>query len=203
MRTFHFPVVLTTVAFAVLSSTVLRAQVAPPPPRPQPPNANQTPKFPPSSGGHEINGAHSSCHSTCTAGPVRFTPDVTEGCAGIPIKTNFRITTDPDHSTLLSRRGDGIESQGGQADWGDGTTTDLAASPLKCCEWDLTHVYSQAGNYLASAQYRQQFTNAHNPRGGCSYLCQDGQQTNVTIYLATSPMCAGGRFHSAKKTKIP
>jgi hypothetical protein len=146
-------------------SGTLYGQIQPVNPPPPPPSANKTPKFPPSAGGHEING-NSSCHDWCTKGPVRFTPDTLQACVGESVMANFRITTTP--PTLLANRGDGIENQGGQADWGDGETTDLAAPPLQCCTWDLTHVYRQAGSYVASAQYRQQFTNSVNPSGGCS-----------------------------------
>jgi hypothetical protein len=112
---------------------------------------------------------------------------------------NFRTDTHPKNPTLLSDRGDGIENQGGQIDWGDGQAT--ALDPAQCCSWNLTHVYTQARQYAASANFGQQFTNANNPRGGCSYRCRVAQTADVTIYLKTAAVCTGSK--TAAKRKRP
>jgi hypothetical protein len=109
---------------------------------------------------------------------------------------NFRTDTHPTRPTLLSDRGDGIENQGGEVDWGDGQKTPL--DPAQCCSWNVSHPYAQARQYVASATFAQQFTNANNPRGGCSYRCRVSQTAQVTIYLKTAAICTGGKLKARK-----
>lgn len=178
------------------ASTLAYAQGVQPIPRPPaPPNSGLTPKYPPSAGGQSIGG-NPSCANACTNGPVRFTPAVVEACVGETVHMNFRTETHADHPNLLANRGDGIENQGGFVDWGDGGTTPLNYDPNQGPpSWDVTHVYNQARQYAASATFGQQFTNANNPRGGCSYRCRVSQSADVTIYMKTAAVCQAGKFH--------
>jgi len=179
----------TFVAFVfILFSPVAYSQVVPNPKPPLPPNSGLTPVYPPSAGASWTKG-NPSCGNTCTNGPVRFTPAIVEGCEGVNVNLNFRTVTHDRNPTLLSDRGDTIENQGGSIDWGDGQTTTL--DPKDCCSWNASHVYLQARQYAASARFGQQFTNARNPAGGCSYRCTVSQSAVVTIYPKTAPICTG------------
>jgi hypothetical protein len=182
------------------SSVRLYGQVVGVPKPPQAPAAANGAKFPPRSGGHDFP-KDKGCWTSCTKGPVRFTPSFLEGCEGEDVVTNFRIDAMPPNT--LSNRGDRMENEGGAIDWGDGETTDLAPKPGLCCEWNEHHTYAQSMTYIASARYGQQFTNAFNPAGGCSYRCEDAQQMEVRIFPKNSPVCSTGRLVSNKQPRKP
>lgn len=176
----------------VLSASLLLAlpasgQIAPAPKPPAPPNSGLVPKYS-AYAGPTWTAGNPSCSDTCTRGPVRFTPAVAEGCENVAVQMNFRTDTHVNNPTVLSNRGDTIENGGGEVDWGDGTPP-TPLDPSKCCSWDVSHQYKQARQYAASAHFGQQFTNANNPRGGCSYRCSVSQSADVTIYLSSDPIC--------------
>lgn len=141
------------------------------------------PKYKPGSCHEKIGG--SACTGRCADGPMRISPDPVEACEGEEVLINIRIQGD-----RMSTFGDTSQNKGGEIDWGDGKVEGLS----DCCNWDRKHTYLQAKTYHLSATFGEQFTNANNPPGGCSYRCRLQQVATVIIHLKTAPECAGGKL---------
>jgi hypothetical protein len=120
------------------------------------------------------------CISRCTTDSVLdISPNPLEGCEGDALQVTVRVLG------RIDSNGDKVENSGGSIDWDDGTSNDFGAGN----SWNFTHIYNQAKGYAPSARFAQQYTNANNPPGGCSYRCGIQHNIEALIYLKTSDKC--------------
>jgi hypothetical protein len=137
----------------------------------------------------------------CARGPASFLPSSPDVCEGQPVLFTYMVpggvldVASPPNVVVSNAQGQ--PDIGLAIDWNDGTndTVDLShgTNGSKYHKWST----AQTSPYQASLLYYDQLK--YQGQGSCSYMCYLPASIMVTVHSATSPECAGGKYHAVKR----
>lgn len=145
-----------------------------------------------------FDSADSGCSDRCTYNALRMTPEVIQGCAGVPIQ-QINVWVDGNGRMDVAdatHHPNQVLSHKGAVDWDDTTSDPIFADTLNT-KAEFSHKYTTAITYDPSAHYEATYEDA----GVCTYTCSADIQVVATIFLASSPECASGAFKETANSK--